>query len=98
LFVLLSFVDLLATLRMMSVGIREGNGLADIVYQAYGPVGMIVFKVILVAVVLLVTRVISKSNARLSHGVLWGGILVMTILTLLHLAIIGGMATGIFLG
>ncbi|HEX2948150.1 MAG TPA: DUF5658 family protein [Armatimonadota bacterium] len=97
-FAMLSFVDLLATLRMMSVGVREGNGLANSFYQAYGPAGMVVFKVALVAVVLLATGVVDKTNPRLARGVLWGGNLLMAVLTFIHLAIISGMATGMVFG
>lgn len=86
-FALLSFVDLLATLRTMATGlVHEGNALANSVLMAYGPMGFVAFKALLVLLVIGVTWVVDRSNPRLARGVLWGGILLMTVITLIHLA------------
>ena len=88
-FALFSFVDLLATIRTMATGtVKEGNALADAVLKHYGNPGFIVYKLLLVLVILGTTWVVNRTNPRLAHGVLWGGILLMAVITLRHLAII----------
>ncbi|HEY3376313.1 MAG TPA: DUF5658 family protein [Armatimonadota bacterium] len=93
-FALLSFVDLLATLRMMPFGVKEGNALANSTLMRYGPVGMIAWKILLVALVILTMRMVDRTNPALARGVLWGGILLMAVIVLIHLALISGMAEG----
>jgi hypothetical protein len=93
-FAIFSAIDLLATLETMATGVvREGNALADAILVHFGRPGFIVFKIALVLLVIGVTWVVRKPNPRLAHGVLWGGILVMAIVTLRHLAIMGFVAT-----
>lgn len=100
LFIVFSLYDLLASSitmmgsnspenRMMNAdyGVSEGNGLANFIYSHYGIYGVVTFKVFTIFIVLLTTRIISKTNQRLGHGVLWGGILVMALLSLRHLLI-----------
>jgi len=87
-FTLLSFVDLLATLRMMPEGVREGNALADYVLQHYHKPGFIALKVTMVLIVLLCTWVVEQKNARASRLVLWAGCLIMSVVALRHVAIV----------
>lgn len=100
-FVLLSFVDLLATLRMilvtsqvMSSAVREGNLLADTILREHGPPGFIVFKTAMVAVVIGAIWLVNRSNPRLAHAVLWGGNLVMAFVACYHVAIMTGLMSG----
>ena len=94
-FVLLSVADFLATTRMMPHGIKEGNALANAALDLDGPAGLAVYKSILVIAVLGILWLVHRSNPRLARGVLWGGITVMGVIALLHLAIISGMASGL---
>jgi hypothetical protein len=92
-FCLLSFVDLLATLRLMSdgvsdSGVHEANKLANYVIQHYHTPGVIVLKLLLVLIVLFCTWGINLKNERLSRQVLWAGCLIMSVICILHLAII----------
>ena len=98
-FSLLSFVDLLATLGLMPYGIREGNGLANVVLERYHAAGLVVFKVLIVLIVLLCTWLVNGKNERTSRLVLWAGCLIMSVIVLRHLAIFTRLtlhATGMF--
>jgi hypothetical protein len=92
-FCLLSFVDLLATLRLMpggmsNSGIHEANKLANYILQHYHTPGVIALKVLMVLIVLGCTWGIKQANERLSRQVLWAGCLIMSVICVLHLAII----------
>ena len=88
LYVLLSATDLIATLRLIPFGVQEGNPWARWVLDHYGTPGFIAYKALLVGIVLLITRVVSRSNARLAHIVLWGANIAMGYITILHIAIL----------
>jgi len=89
-FILLSLADLAATLRLMLAGIiREGNALANSIWQSNGPFGFIAYKAALVLVVLSAIWFVHTRNPKLARTVLYGGILVMGVVALRHIAIIG---------
>jgi hypothetical protein len=90
LFSLFSFVDLLATMRLvpLGVGVQEGNPLANYALDHYGAMGFILYKLMLVTLVIASCWLVHPRNARLANGVLWAGSLVMTAVALRHLAII----------
>jgi len=87
-YVLLSATDLIATVRLMPFGVREGNLWASWVLGQYGTPGFIAYKALLVGVVILSTYVISRRKARLAHIVLWGANIAMGFITILHIAIL----------
>ncbi len=86
LFVLLSAVDLYATVRLLTVGGREGNALANGVLQQYGLPGFALYKIALVGVILLALYLVNQRNPRLAILVLWGANLLMTYIALWHIA------------
>lgn len=90
-FILLSAADLLATLNTMPHGVKEGNALAQTVLHLQGVTGFVVYKALLVTLALGVIWFVDRRNPRLARGVLWGAILLMTFIALLHLSIIGGL-------
>lgn len=87
-FLLLSLADLFATLRMLPFGIREGNALAEMVLLRYGAIGFVVYKCLLVLLIVALARIIDRRERRLAVNLLWGGILVMGYVSLMHLSVI----------
>lgn len=87
-FVLLSGVDLYATLRLLSLGTQEANPMALYALRTYGVGGFAVYKVLLVVLVLLALGAVWPRNSRLSAGVLWGANLLMTYVTLVHISLL----------
>lgn len=90
-FVLLSAVDLLATVRLLPLGVQEGNALAVTALRQYGLAGFALYKTVLVGVILLTLSLVERRNARLAHAVLWGANLLMTYIALLHVSILSAM-------
>ncbi len=89
---LLSLADLIASLRLMLAGIiREGNALADYMWEQHGVQGFIVYKAALVAFIVVVITLVHQRNGKLARAVLYGGILVMSAVALRHLAIISAV-------
>ena len=92
-FILLSLADLVATLRLMTMGvIHEGNALANAVWGLHGPVGFVAYKTVLVALIIALIGLLHQRNARLARTIIWGGILLMSVIALRHLAIIAALA------
>jgi hypothetical protein len=92
-FSLLSFTDLLATLRMLQMGVKEGNAVANWFLMHFGPPGLIVYKLLLVGLILGIAAYIHRQQPVLARRVLWGAILTMGVIALLHVAIIAGIAS-----
>ena len=88
LYCLLSITDLLATVRLLPFGVREGNPWARWMLDHYDIAGFIAYKLLLVGVVLLATYIVERSNKRLAHIVLWAANIAMGYVTILHLAIL----------
>jgi len=86
-FGLLSLADLLATVRMMPLGIREGNAIADAALHAYGTPGFIAYKLLMVGVILSLVAVIDRRRPLTARTVLLAAIGLMGIITLRHLGI-----------
>ncbi len=91
-FVLLSTADLLATYKLLLNGVKEGNALANYVLRVYGIPGMFVYKILLVVIFGLSILFISRREPRLAQLILWGGILLMGVIALIHLTIMLGLA------
>ncbi|MHB9025995.1 MAG: DUF5658 family protein [Armatimonadota bacterium] len=88
-FVLLSLADLAASLQLLRSGdIREGNELALTVLMLFGIRGLAVYKVFLVAVILVLCWLIDRKNHPLAQIVMWGAILLMGYIALRHLGAI----------
>lgn len=92
-FIMLSVADLVATQRLLPVGVKEGNALAALVLSHFGHVGFIVYKLALVAVVVLACVAIDRRDPGLARTILWGGILLMGVIALIHLAIMAGFTS-----
>lgn len=87
-FLLVSFADLFATLRLLAMGaIREGNAVANWVLAQFGGIGFIIFKVLLVALVLIIAGYINTRRPGVARSVLWAGILITGVVLLRHIAI-----------
>jgi len=87
-FSLLSLADLLATIRLLYAEIiTEGNALAEYMWLLYRPWGFIIYKVALVAFIIMSILLVYQRNARLARIVLYGAILLMGAVTLRHIAI-----------
>ena len=91
LFVLLSVGDLLATLKLMSYGVREGNWLANWVLLHYHQPGFVLYKLALVGFLLCVVRVIWQQRPSTARTLLWAANLLMTVIILMHLTIMMGL-------
>jgi hypothetical protein len=87
-FLIISLADLIATLRMMAAGfIREGNTLAAAIIHDYGILGMIVYKLVLMAIVVTIAAVLLPRRRSAARGILWTGIIITGIVLLRQLAI-----------
>jgi hypothetical protein len=91
-FMLLSLADLAATMRLLPMGVREGNLLADRWLTQYGMLGFIFYKAALVAVVLMATWILARYRPNLSKTVLWTGLMVTGLVVIRHLGIVAGFA------
>ncbi len=92
-FILLSITDLVATVHMMAAaGVKEGNALADGILKNFGTPGFIAYKLILVAFALAIIWYVYKYRPQLSLLVLWVAVLLMGFITLVHLALMSGIA------
>lgn len=92
-FALLSLADLVATLRMMLLGVvKEGNALADAVWIGHGPIGFIVYKTVLVTLIITLIWLVDQRNPRLARSVIGGAVVLMGAIALRHLAIMAALA------
>jgi len=95
LYLILSFADLYATIRLLGfdniagnpLGTREGNPLANWVLVHYGIVGFAMFKILLVFVVLGVIKLIERQRLRVAHILLWAANIIMAYVAILHITI-----------
>lgn len=94
LFVLLSLADLIATLHLLPAGIQEGNLLAAGWLYAYGTLGFVFYKFAMVSVVLGAMWLVQRSRPELALRVLWGAVVLMGVIALIHLAIMAGLTAG----
>jgi len=59
-YILLATLDLLTTVLILSMGGREANGIADMVLQAAGPVGLLIMKYATVALVVCICEFVAE--------------------------------------
>ncbi len=91
-FILLSITDLIATVRMMlTVGVQEGNILADWILKNFGYPGFIAYKIILVVFALAIIWYVNEHRPQLATLVIWAAVLLMGFITLVHLALMSGI-------
>ena len=95
-FILLSITDLVATVRMMAaVGVKEGNPIADRILNNFGTPGFIAFKMLMVIFALALIWFINEHRPKMATLVLWAATLLMGFITLVHLALISGIAAAL---
>lgn len=88
LYLIFSFADLYATMRLLPCEIQEGNPLADWALQQYGAAGFAIYKLTIVLFVLGIVRIIERRKAHTAHMLLWAANLIMTYVALRHIAIL----------
>ncbi|MHB0938609.1 MAG: DUF5658 family protein [Armatimonadota bacterium] len=88
LYLILSFADLYATIRLIPFGIKEGNPLADWALQNYGNIGFAVYKLVIVLFLLGIVRVIERRKVHTAHLLLWTANIVMAFVAIRHIAIL----------
>ena len=89
LYVIFSFADLYATVRLIPFGdIREGNPLADWALKTHGTFGFAVYKLVIVLFLLGVIRLIEHRKVHTAHLLLWTANIVMAFVAIRHVAIL----------
>jgi hypothetical protein len=75
-FILVSVLDFFLTYLLLNLGAIEANPLANFLYQQFDFAGMLAFKLIVVAIVCIVTQVIAHRKPAYGRFVIWTGIIV----------------------
>jgi len=88
LYLVFSFVDLYATIRLIPFGIREGNPLADWALQNHGTLGFAVYKLVIVLFLLGIVRIIERQKVHTAHLLLWAANIIMAFVAIRHIAIL----------
>lgn len=88
LYLVLSFADLYATIRLIPFGIREGNPLADWALTQHGTLGFAMYKLVIVLFLLGIVRIIERQKVHTAHLLLWAANIIMAFVAIRHIAIL----------
>ena len=77
-FVLVNLMDIVMTNTLLSTGsFYESNPIAEHVLQSWGMLGMVVFKLIVVAAVLMITNIIATRKVKTARRLLYAGVMIV---------------------